>query len=398
MTERIIVFKLSRLIVPVGAVLLLGIGTPVAAEAAASDAGGSFIIHGGGRPSPAMPIEDAQGIAAATGLTEPEVIDAYGEQAAFTVALAAIWKREQGIYFSAGWEPGEGYDAWVGFTEKPSEATIADLRGLAIDVQVRTDAPATEMTLDAVLERLIDGVRATPGVTDASGSWDGHDGRVVIVYSGNASVFDGLTDFGSPVDVEIIHSRAVVLQPQIVRGGTKINSGAWVCTSAFALIGGGMLTAGHCPNGSWSMVGSAYPLPYAAQHIGSYGDFQRHTSVDSTSNQIRISSAGALRSITSIGVAALGTVVCNYGFTRTTSSCATITDTSWCGPMATGENICRMVVTNGTFTNLGDSGGPWYIANTALGVHSGEFLTTGVAVFSRADNAQAILGVTIKLS
>lgn len=177
----------------------------------------------------------------------------------------------------------------------------------------------------------------------------------------------------------------------------ELNAG-YVCTSAFALIGGGVLTAGHCPNVSYAMTGSAYPLPYVSAHEGSYGDFQRHSSVDTTSNQIRISSAGALRSITSIGIAALGSSVCNYGFTRTVSNCATIQNTSWCGTTSAGVNLCRMVLTNGTFTQGGDSGGPWYITNTALGIHSGALLSNGWAIYGRADNAQAILGVTIKLS
>lgn len=125
--------RLIRRVLPAGLAVLLALGTAPTAHAGGPD---EFVVHGTGKPSPAMPKEDLQGIALSTGLTEREVVAAYGEQTAFNAALTTIRTREQKTYFSAGWERGPGYDAWVGFTAPPSDETIADLQALAIDVEV----------------------------------------------------------------------------------------------------------------------------------------------------------------------------------------------------------------------------------------------------------------------
>lgn len=54
-----------------------------------------------------------------------------------------------------------------------------------------------------------------------------------------------------------------------------------------------------------------------------------------------------------------------------------------------------MAQTNASFTNPGDSGGPWYFNNTAIGVHYGKY--QGYSTFSRVPDVQAILSFIDKL-
>jgi hypothetical protein len=359
--------------------------------AASGEEPSTFIVHGSGSPSEAMLKADVAGIAEATGLSEKEVREAYTEQNAFNLAITDVRLVEPETYFSAGWEPGSGYDAWVSFTATPSQASIERLGELAIDVEVRTAAPASEAALNGLLEGLVNEVAATEGVAAVTGGWDAHDGAIDIAYTPeDAEQAIQLPALRGPVPVTFTPSADLGIEPEVVRGGREVGG----CTSGFALLQGGIVTAGHCANSSYSMVGSAYPLPYVSEHRTSYGDFQRHSSVDSTSNQIRISSSGTLRAMTSIAYASVGSAVCNYGKTRASASCATVTDISECATWE-GSTSCQLAVTNGTFTNPGDSGGPWYYNNTAFGIHYGK--VGGYSSYSRTDNAQSILGVTIKL-
>lgn len=177
---------------------------------------------------------------------------------------------------------------------------------------------------------------------------------------------------------------------------SNASNGILTCTSGFTAIRGsqwGVLTAGHCPDTTQRLSGSTYNLTYVTQHVGSYGDAQFNASSDpSRSNSIKISSSLTYRTITSSANATVGAAVCNYGRTRSTAACATVQEVNYCN-----SGKCRLVRTNATFTNDGDSGGPWYYNNTAVGLHTGQLTTSKQAVFTQINQAKAILSAEVWL-
>lgn len=89
-----------------------------------------------------------------------------------------------------------------------------------------------------------------------------------------------------------------------------------------------------------------------------------------------------------------GASICNFGITRSNAQCDTARNSSvsfYDGAVL----LNRMAQTNASFTNPGDSGGPWYFNNTAIGVHYGKY--QGYSNFSRVPDVQAILSFIDKL-
>lgn len=182
---------------------------------------------------------------------------------------------------------------------------------------------------------------------------------------------------------------------------TQTSTGTATCTSGFTAFRGsqwGLLTAGHCPNATHQIVGSTYGFSFVTEHVGSYGDAQFHASTDPTRlNSIKIADNGpTYRTITSTAYPVAGASICNFGRTRPNAACTTVAAVNVCLTNSSGVAVCRLARTNGTFTNNGDSGGPWYLNNTAIGVHAGEN-SAGFAVFSQVGHLKAILSAEVHI-
>lgn len=266
----------------------------------------------------------------------------------------------------------------------------------------------TAEDLESELEDAFEDLADDSNVSQVSGWVNHEDGIVELEYS----TAEG--ESGSPVPLSVTgritqiqaQSKAVGIavkvlkapsaggKAEIVRGGMAMGA----CTSGFTVFRGatrGVLTAGHCPNSNTYVSGSSSITKFVAGHRGSYGDFQWHSTPDSTSHNIRINSSGRTRAILRQAIAAVGTSVCNYGKSRARSSCTTVSSQAVCATDQNGYRLCRLVRTNGAFTNPGDSGGPWYSGNRAYGIHFGK--VSGKSSYSRIGNAEAILGIITKI-
>ena len=141
------------------------------------------------------------------------------------------------------------------------------------------------------------------------------------------------------------------------------------CTSGYHVRNGsgtaGISTAGHCPS---AQTFSGTALTYLGEsYTGSY-DIQWHNHSGSTySNVIQVGSG--LRQITATRARSAQTAgewVCKQGMT-TGNTCGTLSTTSSCFAGA-----CTFIYVSGGSVNLsegGDSGGPWFVGNTAYGSH-----------------------------
>lgn len=180
-----------------------------------------------------------------------------------------------------------------------------------------------------------------------------------------------------PASVEVIIVEKMGKPDADIYGGLSLSS----CTSGFSVRQTndpgykGITTAGHCSN-TQSYNGTS--LTFMSQiFTGSY-DIQWHRAPGFTvTNKIKDGS-NTTRNITATlhrNNQTIGGYVCKYGMT-TGYTCGYISAKNYCPSYvpSCGATFIRVDNTAG-WNNLssgGDSGGPWFLVNTAYGTHSGE--------------------------
>lgn len=187
------------------------------------------------------------------------------------------------------------------------------------------------------------------------------------------------------------------------RGGavTPGDAGGY-CTTGFTVTGGGAYgfnTAGHCANSrdyQEPETGLRYNAPYVTGHRGDWGDFQWHTTGHNEYAQFYVSNTGYRDVFGADTSLYTGDYVCKYG-RRAGYDCTYIYRTS---VYVTFDGITheRLVATRGDVVEPGDSGGPWFLSNNAMGVTSGwwqETSTTQRSTFSRIGYQDEALGLSL---
>lgn len=147
------------------------------------------------------------------------------------------------------------------------------------------------------------------------------------------------------------------------------------CTSGFSVVNSsgtkGIITAAHCSN-SQSYNGTSLPFQGSA-YGGSY-DFQWHTAPGFTVRNLAYDGSGNryIYSTKHRNNQALNSWVCKYGKTSG-YTCGFITNKDFRpGDPSSWSATFILVHRDGVdLSSTGDSGGPWFLGNTAYGVHSG---------------------------
>lgn len=200
----------------------------------------------------------------------------------------------------------------------------------------------------------------------------------VELYVADRIRFDAALQGGKlrlPDNVEVITVKETGKPDADIYGGLSLSGG----TSGFAVKDSegrkGITTAGHCSN-SQSYNGTS--LTFKSEILqGSY-DIQWHGASGFTvKNKIKWWSDGSTRDITSTkhrNYQAIGEYVCKYGMV-TNYTCGYISDKNYCPTYVPncGATFIRVDNTAGynDLSSGGDSGGPWFLVNTAYGTHSG---------------------------
>ena len=150
------------------------------------------------------------------------------------------------------------------------------------------------------------------------------------------------------------------------------------CTTAFSVVHRdgrpGIITAGHCSNNMY-VRGVRVPLQGSGRHYGPY-DVQWHTTPGLTDRNYFWDGRyrHPVRSVKGRNRQKLNDHVCKYG-RRTGYGCGYIRSKTF--SRVTARNATRTWIYvrrargTRTLTLGGDSGGPWFTRNTALGVQSG---------------------------
>jgi len=186
-----------------------------------------------------------------------------------------------------------------------------------------------------------------------------------------------------------------------IYGGLDIGS----CTSGFSVLRNGtsttgVLTAAHC-FGTMSYQGTV--LPFQWQNFGGPNDEQWHTTPGFTDENWVYNNAYtiAITSKKTWSQQTIGMFVCHMGQT-TKYGCGEIVNKSLRPnyvPNATATYI-QVSAFGMDLSSEGDSGGPWWINNTALGIMSGcvQSITCNDAIYVATNYVEGGLGVTILTS
>lgn len=197
-----------------------------------------------------------------------------------------------------------------------------------------------------------------------------------------------------PATISVISVKALAAPEADLFGGLQINGPTLGCTSGFSVLhrasgATGILTAGHCDD---TLTYLGVQLPFWNQRVAGAYDIQFNAAGTHTVRNW-IYAGGANRTITgkmTWGQQAVGNFVCKQG--RTTGyTCGYIVDKNY-----TYQGASTWIRVHRDGVNLsegGDSGGPWFTANTAYGVHA-----AGVgddAIYQATDYAEIGVSVVI---
>lgn len=365
---------------------LLGVGTTVAATTPAlADPLSTVVDQDAGMYAKEFGVPIA---VARDRLANQPIVDAYAAslEQRFPDRVAGIWFEHRPEYrlvvrLTTGALDGVAVPSALGVTP----------------VQVRADAARPLRVVRAELERLRPQIdRELPGV---SSGIDVRTGEIVLhAYGAGAATaqqsIDGLRQVSSvPVRVR---AHASTLRRTNIHGGKRLST----CTSGFTVQHNtsdakGFITAAHCGNSQiyYETADRSYAAAYQSGLYDGHHDVQWHT-VPSGGNvypRFYADSDTTPRDLTGSrgrDQQQVGDYACHRGMT-TRYSCGRVEDKEFAPDDGCGVGRCAntwMLVEGGLLAcYYGDSGGPWFVGNIALGVMAlGAFDGTGQGECSSA--------------
>lgn len=393
-------------------VALVAVAVGVAPAMADETAGGedATVVVGGSSAASASRLlpEDAKALAEDLKISEEAAQRQFAGQQEFLEALTKAIESVPDRYASSEWGAVGESSAWVSFTGA-EDSKVADLfADLPVKVEVRFGAKLSEAEAEEIRHEAMSELLATGTFSQLVGETDPTAGSVRIQYelkdgevadSVIARAVSAVVKSSEKAEIDVVEATEdISTDPELIRGGTSISG----CTAGFniRILGSpqykGFVTAAHCPNAAGTPSGSTYGTVHRGQHAGAYGEVQKHSSSDPLIGNTIIIAPSSYRSITSVVYPSAGQSICNYGKTRSAHSCTTVRQVGlafYANIDGTSTYISRMVQSNGAFTNPGDSGGPWFVNNSAVGIHYGKF--GGYSTFSQAGFAQSVLSIAI---
>ncbi len=235
-------------------------------------------------------------------------------------------------------------------------ASVPDVAGVGVDE--RTGAIVLDVATDGVGESALAARTVAAGRNDALSS---QLGMTVEIRPAPGAVGDGHTYGGTPITG--------------CTGGFAVKQNGGTTT--------GLLTAGHCGNTStYSGYGTdgTYAMTFQAEARTASSDSQWHTTTHIEYPEFYASSSTVRRTVTSQtfrSAVANGDFVCHRGST-TGYSCGNVQNRSYRPTYANAcpGTTCDAVWIQVSGTDLrcfpGDSGGPWFLVNSAYGVYKGQ--------------------------
>lgn len=293
----------------------------------------------------------------------------------------------------------------------PADALTNSEKLPGITVQGDTGFSETELNEDvALVLREVQEVNSTMGNGYASG--DPANRTIQVGFDSANTANRSAADLGDtaksvedavltlsdrPTDfaVSVKASSEPVVEPEDFDGGWLLQVGGNPhCTMSFPIAkngssAAGLLTAGHCEGtGTYGGVANAFnsPMNGSLQTTDAYpgGDMRWNWSTVTLSGATFMGQGN--RRFSSSSFPYVGGTACKYGW-ATQYGCSTVTGLNTYYYVTPGGHpslslrVGPLASVSSHITSGGDSGGPWFVSSTGLGVHSG--YVGGQSVFSQ---------------
>ncbi|MEN2468058.1 S1 family peptidase [Ornithinibacillus sp. JPR2-1] len=347
-------------------------------------------------------IEDLKTIAKTKGISLEESIKRYAWQTEFLEVADKLEKSFPDTFAGAVFEF-DGSGAWFAFKDDIPKQALVNASDLPATIKLYGNRGFSEKELISTLNSVHDKLYMHEDIVDASSYYDIETGKITVEaqpkekISANAkekmkSQVLQTTSQNNSINVEVKFVDKIENGDEIdnyLRGGTNLGT----CTAAFTLrnnVGSvGLSTAGHCGESKSSRTYSdrtmsgTHTVYSLYVHQGSYGDLAMYTNAQLNAVPFFYYNTSAGRNTTGVYSPRVGVNVCNFG-KETGYKCRQVHKTG----LKHGSYGNQVVVTAHVTTG-GDSGGPWFYGNSAVGVHSGKRTVDGV-VRSRFTNVNYI--------
>jgi streptogrisin C len=288
------------------------------------------------------------------------------------------------------------------YIKGPAPKWVRDLvDAAAVPIKIVDDQPYSfdelEQRKDKVHQALVDmGYEAVATGVNITGA--GEIRPVVLKTPGLptnlASILEGIPErLRSSVDVRVTD--------KWYGSGDDAIGGAYIwntangnfCTSGYAVQHRGtgqkgVVSAGHCEGMNRIQPSDPHVLTPVEKHLGTWGDVRWYTTNTTEEPRFR-SNPGTVRDVMwleQIEDITVGRSLCLYGQASNEKNCTLeVEDPSQSCTSGT-TSLGHMVLMNGDVGEHGDSGGPWFWNNTAVGVHHGACFVVFGDAFTPVDN------------
>ncbi|KRA39101.1 MULTISPECIES: hypothetical protein [unclassified Nocardioides] len=375
-------------------------------------------VTGTGRPAEVSEAaaQDAERYSANKGNPTVSAIDLANE-AAFAVAATAIEMSFPGNFVKAGIssDADSSYNYYIQLVSAPDEKVLNELKalngiteirfgGIKLDGDAQATASSAALRALGELDVAVSGV-GSAGLNDAGSgikvkfassqdlTTEDLD-RVLAVLTATVRKATGNQDL--QVEVQLVDAESRNLLANTVIGGRDLWSGGLVqCTGGFTAVRNGvrgMVTARHCPDTMTyrNVAGIIQYVDHADPSGTDVVDLQFHRTLSghTTDNRFQWSETTTdLRSVLSWANPVDNQFVCANGI-LSGFDCTNVDDpdtcfsADWPGPTGIVQ-ICRIATTTTNIIDHTDSGGPWFSANTAIGITSGFNSSADTSFFTR---------------
>ena len=383
----------------------------------------AILVKGTGKAAALSPAELQDATTYAKGESVPldTAITTMTGQSAWDKVVDHLQDTDPSEFVNAGREVSTGRGAWITLADKPSDQILSDISSAPFDVTVRYGVPANSGQLESIGSAAFAVIANSEGVLNAEDTIDPHSGAILVSYrlaTGTAELPQSIIDVARqaalrasgaaqlPVPLSFQNQPDLIIQPAYAGGASlwDASNGSFTCTSGFNVHDNGSgytgtITAQHCANGLlWGESQQSGIIKYigpAPTVSAGKIDIQWHESINGqvASNNFQATGEGTSdrRQVTASTNAHVGDTICKWGWGRahapqtakhsaygcstveTTDGCESYDSATWCG-----ENHI-----NDAILNPGDSGGPVFYGNTAVGINSAVNESAGWSTYTQ---------------
>lgn len=364
----------SRTLSALSIVLLFSLTGVVSGGSSPADAHGSLKLRSDLASLNAAELSDLDAWANQNGSDLETAIESFAGQREFMALANRVEEEFEREFAHAAWVPGDQPHGVIFVVGVPSAQLSELVDATTVRVLVEGGLALSSSEFTAGVEALYTSISKVAGAANVAltGYPERSEVELFIAQTSETNLLEvrssaePLEQLGVGVKVSIV-SFDEETGLEGVLGGRQWGQ----CTAAFSVKRGsiyGMTTANHCTSVGLSMAyqGTAMSGPTAPVSLSSSsGDIKWRRTVSTVAEPRFQATHGGYRLVTSTLNPVAGTAICKYGRV-TGQTCSTVVSTTVCA-----NGYCGLSRVSSDISEPGDSGGPWFYGNTAMGVHHG---------------------------